>query len=83
MVKSEVAVDLTSSESGTEPDRVFVGEYMLVLAFGDDENAIVGVCGTGNGRMTPSTYVKLALAVGENFHGLRDLLRTSQGEDAA
>ena len=41
---------------------------MLVLAFGDDENAIVGVCGAGNGRMTPPTYVKLALAVGENFH---------------
>ena len=74
MVRSEAAVDHASSESSTEPDRVFVVECMLVEPFGDDGNAVVGVCGTGNGRMTPSTDGKLALVVGKKLHGPGALL---------
>ena len=82
VVRSEVAIDLAPSESGTEPDGVFVGECMLVEAFGDDENAIVGVCSTRNGIIIPSTDGELALVVGKKLHGLRDLLRAGLGDAA-
>ena len=64
VVRSEVAVDLALSESSTAPDGVFVGECMLAEAFGDDENAIVGVCGTGNGRMTPLNSRRTCIGCG-------------------